>query len=274
MDVDNHDGYFASDQSLLAPAPLIFRYHRFTPKSEFARHRHRWGQLSRINLGMMELLLDDRRVVATAQYLLWTPPAEPHAAYIHQAMHYTSIYVEDGVAAQLPPSTCLLEQTPLVRALLDDFSQRQITVPAEPWDIRQAELLCQRILQSGREASYLPDSRQRLLQPILDAIRQDPADATPLKAWAERVFSTERTLARLFQRELGMSFGQWRGRARLLEALSRLKQGDSVQDISARLGYATPSAFIAMFQKQLGDSPERYRRQLLESGGWPDEFNA
>ncbi|MEN2425893.1 AraC family transcriptional regulator, partial [Chromobacterium vaccinii] len=86
-----------------------------------------------------------------------------------------------------------------MRALLDDFGQRQITVPTEPWDVRQAELLCQRILQSGREASYLPDSRQRLLQPILDAIRQDPADATPLKAWAERVFSTERTLARLFQ---------------------------------------------------------------------------
>ncbi|XLM23124.1 helix-turn-helix domain-containing protein, partial [Chromobacterium piscinae] len=40
-------------------------------------------------------------------------------------------------------------------------------------------------------------------------------------------------------------------------------QGDSVQAISAQLGYATPSAFIAMFQKQLGASPERYRRQLL-----------
>ncbi|WP_434633676.1 AraC family transcriptional regulator [Chromobacterium sp. CV08] len=268
------DDYLASDHDLPEPMPLTFRFHRFAPKSEFARHRHRWGQLSRINLGMMELLLDEGRVVATAQYLLWTPPAVPHAAYIHQAMYYTSIYVGDEAAARLPPATCLLEQTPLVRALLDDFGQRQITVPTEPWDIRQAELLCQRILQSGREASYLPDSRQRVLQPILDAIRQDPADATTLKQWAERVFSTERTLARLFQRELGMSFGQWRNRARLLEALSGLKQGDSVQDISARLGYATPSAFIAMFQKHLGDSPERYRRQSLDEGGWPDEFSA
>ncbi|UTH72622.1 helix-turn-helix domain-containing protein [Chromobacterium sp. IIBBL 290-4] len=265
--------YFASDGLLPEPAPLIFRYHRFTPKSEFARHRHRWGQLNRISLGLVELLLDDGKVVSPAQYLLWTPPELPHAAYVRQDMHYTSIYVSHELAAQLPSHICLIEQTPLIRALLDDFGQRQVTTLTDPWDIRQAELLFARVRQSKREATYLPDSGQRLLQPILDAIRADPADPTPLKIWADKVFSTERTLARLFQRELGMSFGQWRGRARLLEALSLLKQGDSVQAIAARLGYATPSAFIAMFQKQLGASPERYRRQLLEGGEWPDEFS-
>lgn len=45
MDGSEND-YFAGDQGLPEPAPLIFRFHRFTPKSEFARHRHRWGQLS------------------------------------------------------------------------------------------------------------------------------------------------------------------------------------------------------------------------------------
>ncbi|QEL56202.1 AraC family transcriptional regulator [Chromobacterium paludis] len=268
------DDYFASDAALPEPAPLTFRYHRFTPRSEFARHRHRWGQLSRINLGLVELLLDEGKVVAPAQYLLWTPPEVPHAAYVRQAMHYISIYVSGEMAARLPDHTCLIEQTPLVRALLDDFALRRITVPSDPWDIRQAQLLCQRLLESGKEANYLPDSGHKLLRPILDAIRHDPADATPLKQWSERVFSTERTLARLFQRELGMSFGQWRGRARLVEALARLRQGDSVQDISARLGYATPSAFIAMFQKQLGDSPERYRRQLLEGGQGNEDVSA
>lgn len=34
------------------------------------------------------------------------------------------------------------------------------------------------------------------------------------------------------------------------------------QDIALALGYGTPSAFIAMFRKQIGFSPERYRRQM------------
>ena len=74
--------------------------------------------------------------------------------------------------------------------------------------------------------------------------------------------STERTLARRFQSELGMSFVQWRNRVRLLRALVWLKEDCSIQDIALALGYGTPSAFIVMFRKQLGFSPERYRRQM------------
>ena len=61
-----------------------------------------------------------------------------------------------------------------------------------------------------------------------------------------------------------MSFVQWRSRVRLLRALTWLREGRAVQDIAADLGYGTASAFIAMFNKQLGYSPERYRRQLAE----------
>jgi AraC-like DNA-binding protein len=49
---------------------------------------------------------------------------------------------------------------------------------------------------------------------------------------------------------------------RLLRALVWLKEDRSVQDIALALGYGTPSAFIAMFRKQVGVSPERYRRQM------------
>ena len=59
-----------------------------------------------------------------------------------------------------------------------------------------------------------------------------------------------------------MSFVQWRNRVRLLRALVWLKEDCSIQDIALALGYGTPSAFIVMFRKQLGFSPERYRRQM------------
>ena len=43
-----------------------------------------------------------------------------------------------------------------------------------------------------------------MLQPILAAIRATPGDNTTLGHWAQRVHSTERTLARRFQQQLGI----------------------------------------------------------------------
>lgn len=67
-----------------------------------------------------------------------------------------------------------------------------------------------------------------------------------------------RTLARLFRREIGMTFGAWRQQARLIEALARLGTGEPVTHVALDLGYESPSAFTAMFRRSLGVTPSRY----------------
>jgi AraC-like DNA-binding protein len=58
-----------------------------------------------------------------------------------------------------------------------------------------------------------------------------------------------------------MSFGEWRQRLRFLAAIEALESARSVQDVGFDLGYSTSSAFIAMFARQAGCTPEQYRRQ-------------
>jgi AraC-like DNA-binding protein len=253
--------FFEIDRYVPEPRPVHIRYDHFDPETDFEYHYHPWGQLSRINLGLMEVDLESRRLTAPAEYVIWVPANTAHSAFIRQASDYISLYVSETLANRLPHEGCLIPQTPLVRALLDDFCARRVSVMADEWDVRQAELLIEHLVRAGQERSYLPDSADRQLEPILRAIRLDPADSTPLTEWASRVHSTERTLARRFQSELGMSFVQWRNRVRLLRAIAWLKEDVSVNEIAARLNYSTPSALISMFRKQTGISPERYRRQ-------------
>jgi AraC-like DNA-binding protein len=253
--------YSDADLRLAEPAPLTFRYDHVDAHTEFQPHRHPWGQLSRISLGLLEVELGPRKLTAPPEYLVWVPADAEHSAYVRQALEYTSAYLGTAQAARLPDEACLIPLTPVVGALLDDFRLRGVTVVADTWDRRQGELLVEHLVRAGWTDSYLPDSADRQLSAILHAIRLDPGDATTLAEWAERVHSTERTLARRFQRELGMSFVQWRNRVRLLQAFAWLKEDRPVHEIAARLGYGTASAFIAMFRKQVGFAPERYRRQ-------------
>ena len=57
---------------------------------------------------------------------------------------------------------------------------------------------------------------------------------------------SERTLNRHFQQQTGLSYSEWLRRARLLEALVRLAQGQPVLRVALDLGYGSHSAFTAM----------------------------
>ncbi len=114
------------------------------------------------------------------------------------------------------------------------------------------------VVDLGRRplALTLPDASP--LQVLLGAILHSPGDQSTLAEWSRRLKTTERTLRRAFTRETGLSFSEWRKRARVLHALQRLSTGKDVSAIAASLGYESPSAFVYMFRTTLGISPGRY----------------
>jgi AraC-like DNA-binding protein len=69
---------------------------------------------------------------------------------------------------------------------------------------------------------------------------------------------SRRTIERVFRSETGMGLGQWMRRQKLLFALRRIAAGESVKTIAVDLGYNGPSAFIAMFRRELGQTPKKY----------------
>lgn len=101
----------------------------------------------------------------------------------------------------------------------------------------------------------LPRPTHPRLQAVCDAIVAAPDDKTTAQGWADRLGVDVKTLHRLFLRETGMTFGQWRQQARLMEALERLATGAKVLDVALELGYASPSAFSTMFKRQFGIPP-------------------
>ncbi|MEO1277770.1 MAG: AraC family transcriptional regulator, partial [Planctomycetota bacterium] len=77
--------------------------------------------------------------------------------------------------------------------------------------------------------------------------------------------------ARLFSEQTGMAFGRWRTRARLIAALQRLAQGEPVGLVASHVGYERVSAFIAMFKRELGQTPGRYFDGADAGDGEADE---
>jgi AraC-like DNA-binding protein len=83
-------------------------------------------------------------------------------------------------------------------------------------------------------------------------------DASTMADWAKRLGMDVKTIQRLFVKETGMTFGQWRQQARLLRALELLAAGEKVIDTALALGYDSPGAFATMFRKQFGQTPSQF----------------
>ena len=132
----------------------------------------------------------------------------------------------------------------------------------------RGELFIEKLARTRCQPSYLPQSRDRLLAPLLAALQAAPEDNRTLVEWARALHTTERTLARRCQKELGMSLGQWRTRLRLVKALDWLRGEMPVQEIAWRLGYASTSAFIAMFQREQGCAPSAIASSWANP--WPE----
>jgi AraC-like DNA-binding protein len=78
--------------------------------------------------------------------------------------------------------------------------------------------------------------------------------------FAEMAGASARTLARLFQRETGMSFQAWRRQLRLTEGLAALSEGETPARVAAAVGYGSGPAFGAAFRSVFGTTPGRSRR--------------
>jgi AraC-like DNA-binding protein len=94
----------------------------------------------------------------------------------------------------------------------------------------------------------------RLLR-VCNGLLADPSSRLTLDGWAEASGASVRTLARLFEEELGLGFVAWRQRVRFHNALESIVSGEPIARVAERNGYRSASAFSAAFRTMMGHAP-------------------
>jgi AraC-like DNA-binding protein len=148
--------------------------------------------------------------------------------------------------------------SPLIRELLSVCSQ-------QPWDYlpasrssHLAQVLLEQLEVHEQAPLELPELSDPRAKRVAAMLRADPADRRPLAELASAAGASHRTIERLFATETRMSFGRWRLRHRMITALEKLANGDSVSNVAFAVGYESPSSFIAAFKDSFGTTPTSY----------------
>jgi len=227
---------------------------------EIPSHHHNRAQLIHAVHGVMRVATEHGIWVVPPGRGVWVPPRVVHSIRMRGHVGMRTIYVSAGATRDAPAHCSVVHVSPLLRELLVRATELRMPYPLGGPEERTVALLLDEIRTAPVTPLHLPTPRDARLRIVTDALLADPADTRPLAAWGRAAGATERTLARTFLRETGMTFGAWRQQVRLLCALELLAEGRAVTAVALELGYASTSAFIAMFRRALGTTPSRYFR--------------
>jgi AraC-like DNA-binding protein len=167
-------------------------------------------------------------------------------------------YFEAGL--DLPAECRVIEVPELLRALILEAMTLPREYDAGGRDGRIVQLILDSIRAPATVRLAAPMPTDARLLRVCQALLADPTRDDTLDEWADLACMSRRTFTRAFREQIGMSLAAWRQHVRLLEALARLACGQPVTSIAFDVGYESPSAFTAAFQRAFGVPPSRYVR--------------
>ncbi|WP_369944391.1 AraC family transcriptional regulator [Xanthomonas medicagonis] len=225
---------------------------------ENARHHHHKAQLIYSVRGILNCEVEEGVWIVPPQCAIWIPGDLPHSARGSGETEIYCLFVEPDAAPDLPKSCCTISVSPLLRELLLKAAGFPELYALGGREARLIATLLDELVEAPVEDLHLPMPRDPRLRRLAEMMLTDPTDKTPKADWATRIGMSERSMSRLLQHEIGMSFGRWRRQLHVILALQRLTKGDSVQTVALELGYENSSGFVTMFRKAVGKPPARY----------------
>ncbi len=255
--------------------PVRCRARELDSDNQFEPHHHAWGQLAYCARGLLQVTvvhpedaggehspLETTTIVPPSR-AVWIPPLARHAVTIVESAQLLTLYIDAGAVPSHWGRSRVLVVSPLLRELVHALNRPQR--PQQKAGRALLTLLLDEMEHADTQPLGVPmpnaTGSDRRLRNLCEAVMQAPAQHSTLAAWATHVGASERTLARLFRDELGTSFQRWRQQVVLAHALPMLARGVPVGRVAEASGYASESAFSAMFKSAMGLPPTHLREQ-------------
>lgn len=227
-------------------------------------HMHTWGQVTYAPEGTLRVSVGNSTWIVPPLRAIWIPPQVVHEIRTVEKAQLRALYIHTSVMPFQGNRCVILEVSTLLRELIAALMMTDI----DRESVRESlisQLILNELAYSETQAIRVALPTEKRLITLCKALLDDPGSAMTLDDWAQQVGASERTLARLFERDLGMTFGKWRQQIRLAHAIPMISRGMPLSHVSSELGYASQSAFSAMFRKTFGESPSTFFRAKKKS---------
>jgi AraC-like DNA-binding protein/quercetin dioxygenase-like cupin family protein len=228
-------------------------------------HSHEVHQIEYAMHGVVEVETDSAHYLLPPQQAAWIPVGLEHQAVMNPDVKTVAVMFAPELISDAGGRARIIAVSPLIREMM---------IYALRWPIDRANgdevsdgffrTLAQLVAEAlDHEAPLsLPTSEHPIVAAALAYTKQH-LDSVTADDVSRAVSVSERTLRRLFQDTLGLSWRTYLLHARMLRAMALLAApGQSVQATSSAVGFENLSSFTRCFSQFCGETPSTYRKRV------------
>ncbi len=220
-------------------------------------HQHDMAQLLFAPMGCMTISSVNQQSILPPTMAAWIPPHFAHRVIMRNVVAYRSIYFNPSL---LPDDS--FEFTILnVNGLLKELIERMSFWPWDmPIDLQQntLNLFWEEFHSAPKQNLTLFVPQDARIKPHVELWNQGKSLPSFLKEFAKEVGASEKTITRIFLKETGMTYQDWRQQWRLQKSIEWLAGGKNVRETAFDLEFSSDSAFIEFFKKYQRKTPHKY----------------
>jgi AraC-like DNA-binding protein/mannose-6-phosphate isomerase-like protein (cupin superfamily) len=250
---------YNADDYQTVPRPIAALPKSFADGHIVPPHHHPRDQFIYAVSGVMRVRTQGEAWIVPPDRAVYLPAGMDHGIVMRGRVEMRTLYITSDAHRDLPRRPSVLEVSPLLRELVLTLMDEPVNYDEKGRGGATALLILLEIARARRLSLMIPMPRDPRLLRVCDALLADPANPLTLDGWADTAAASVRTLARLFESELGMSFAVWRQRVRFHNALEAIIAGAPISQVARRNGYRSSSAFTAAFRKTMGETPSALR---------------
>ena len=225
-----------------------------------ALHFHDRDQLVYASRGVMTVSTGNGIWVVPPHRAVWIPAEIPHTITMSGLVAMRTLYLKPKLAKTLPRDCCVINVSTLLKELILHACTVRTLTKSVKWQMHLVAVIVHQLEAVQMIPLQLPHLSDPRLVRVAEILMRDPRDSRTLAQLCKRTGAGKRSVERLFQKEIGMTFGRWRQQLRLMQGMRLLAEGVKVTHAALESGYTTPSAFTSMFRKALGVTPSSYFR--------------
>ncbi|WP_104382628.1 AraC family transcriptional regulator [Sphingobacterium sp. HMA12] len=226
-------------------------------------HQHDKAQLLLVYGGIAYLQTDTKDFYIPSNHYIWIPKNYPHNLMFNtQDLYIINIYFPDEKADSFYDELGIYPVSKLLAEMLSFSEKWQGDYFKRSWEFEFLTTL-KGVLSKENLKKFsiqLPTTDDKRLNAIIDGFRNRLNENLSLDSIAQQSGMSVRSLTRLFQTKLHITFVQYLKMLRIIRAMELINDTDlNMTEIAYEIGYSNISAFSNNFQQLTNMRPTEFK---------------